>query len=150
MFFRTLTGSFACQFSLLAALALVTAGCGRRDIELVTVAGRVTLDGKPPPGPGTIGFAPVEALGGQPRRPATAHFGSDGQFRAQSFDPGDGLAPARYQVCVHCWQVAPTTDGPPAVSFIPARYMSYGSSGLELVVKPGASQVEWNAELTSP
>jgi hypothetical protein len=136
--------------TVLVLVILATAGgCRRRDVELVTVFGRVTVDGGPPPGPGTLGFAPLEALGGQPLRPATANFDADGHFHATSFDAGDGLVPARYQVCVHCWKVPPTVDGPPAESFVPARYMTYSTSKLELLIEPGAGKVEWNADLHS-
>ncbi len=124
-------------------------GCRGRNVELVTVEGYVTLDGQPPPGPGTIYFAPYEALGDQPLRPARAYFGTDGYFRAGAFDDADGLIPARYRVGIHCWQVEPTIDGPPAVSFVPGRYTTAGSSGLEFVVEPGARRVNWNAELTT-
>lgn len=133
----------------LPLLILATAGCQRRDVELVRVSGRVTLDAQSPPGPGTLYFAPTEAAGGQPLRPATAHFAADGSYRASSFDEADGLVPGRYRVSVHCWQVEPTIDGPPAVSFIPARYMSAGSSELECVVESGSRSMEWNVPLMS-
>jgi hypothetical protein len=135
-----------------AALAIVgvaALGCRRRDVELVRVSGRVTLDGQAPPGPGTLYFAPTEAAGGQPLRPATAHFAADGLYQVNSFDEGDGLVPGRYQVSVHCWKVEPTIDGPPAVSHIAARYMSAGTSALELVVESGARRMEWDVPLTS-
>ena len=137
----------SCMVVSVALLAMT--GCGGRGVELVPVAGRVTLDGQPPPGPGTIYFTPYEALGDQPLRPARAYFGKDGEFTARAFDDAKGLIPARYKVGLHCWEVEPTIDGPPAVSYIPARYMSAGTSGLEFTVEPGARPITWNAELNS-
>ena len=130
--------------------SLLLAGCcNSRDVELIEVSGYVTLDGNPPPGAGTIYFTPYEALGGEPLRPARAYFDETGYFRAGAFHDADGLIPAKYRVGIHCWEVEPTIDGPPAVSFVPARYMNAGTSGLEMVVKPGSYAIEWNADLVS-
>jgi hypothetical protein len=134
---------------LLLLVALASGCCGRSDVEIVRINGRVTLDGQPPPGPGTIYFAPTDAFNGEPLRPATGHFGSDGVYEVRSFDAGDGLVPGRYVVSIHCWQIPPTIDGPPAVSHIPARYTTAATSGLELIVESGARRVEWNAQLKS-
>ena len=132
-----------------AAALLTLSGCGGRGVELVYVEGHVTLDGQPPPGPGTIYFAPYEALGGEPLRPARANFSKDGYFVAEAFEHARGLIPAKYRVGIHCWEIEPTVDGPPQVSYIPARYMGAGTSGLELTVQPGAGAMTWNAELFS-
>ena len=131
------------------AVVLILPGCNVRDVELVPVEGYVTLDGKPPPGPGTLYFTPTEALGGEPMRPARAIFAEDGHFVARAFDDAKGLIPGKYRVGIHCWEVEPTIDGPPAQSYIPQKYMSAGTSGLEFVIEPGSRSVDWNAELVS-
>ena len=124
-------------------------GCGGRDVELVDVEGYVTLDGQPPPGPGTIFFLPIEAFGGQPLRPSRANFDSDGFFRASAFNDADGLIPARYRVGIYCWETEPTIEGPPAKSYIPQHYTVAGTSGLELIVESGVRSISWNARLVT-
>jgi hypothetical protein len=117
-------------------------------VELVPVEGRVTLDGQPPPAPGTIFFAPAESFGDQPLRPAQATFDQTGYFLATAFSDADGLIPGRYRVHMHCWEIEPTVDGPPAKSFVPMRYTSPGTSGLELVVESAAESMQWDIPLT--
>ena len=131
------------------SVLLLLSGCSGRSVELVNVEGYITLDGQPPPGGGTVFFAPYEALGKLPLRPARAYFDSDGFFRAAAFEDADGLIPAKYRVGVYCWEVEPTIGGPPPQSYIPQRYTSAGTSGLELAVTSGAGSITWNVELVS-
>lgn len=128
-------------------LSVAMYGCGGRNVELVTVEGRVTLDGQPPPKPGTIFFAPIESSGDQPLRPARATFDQTGYFRASAFSDTDGLIPGRYRAHIHCWEIEPTVDGPPAKSFVPMRYTAPGTSGLELVVDAAAGSMHWDVPL---
>lgn len=123
-----------------ASLALI-AGCGQEGPELVSVTGVVTVDGGPPPGPGKIFFNPVQAAIGGTFRPATGAFDSTGRFEASTFKPGDGLPPGTYGIAVKCWDVPPTIGGPPPISHIAEKYASNATSGLELVVEPGAESV---------
>src|SRR5690348_3494968 len=109
---------------LVAWLACWLAGCGGRDVELVEVSGRVTLDGQPLPAGGTIYFAPYEASGANPLRPSQATFASDGHYEAHAFDDASGLLPGKYRVGVHCWEVPPSESGPAAKSHIPDHYTS--------------------------
>ena len=149
---RPLTISTVRQLSAFAFSAiLMAAGCGRRDIELITVAGRVTLDGKPPPGPGHHRLRAAGSVG----RPAAAP--RDGKASAAMAASRPIVRPRRrvrarpLSSADRLLESAPDhRRAPAAVSFIPARYMSYANSRLELVVEPGTSQIEWNAELTSP
>lgn len=122
-------------------------GCGGRDVDLVTVEGHVTLDGQTPPGPGTIFFAPAESSSDQPLRPARAAFDQTGYFRAAAFSDTDGLIPGRYRAHVHCWEVEPSIDGPPAKSFVPMRYTAPSTSGLELVVESATGSMKWDVPL---
>jgi len=125
------------------------AGCGGSGVETVPVVGVVTVDGRRPPGPGVIFFQPIEVALGQPQRPATASFDRNGRFAAQSFDPGDGLVPGKYQVSLHCWEVPPNPDGNQPKSFIPMRYLTANSSGLELEVPSGSRRINWPVVLKS-
>lgn len=96
-----------------------------------------------------ITFTPYEALANQPLRPTMAHFGADGHFRASAYEGDYGLVPGKYHVAVECWEIPRTIDGPPPKSFIPLKYTTAGTSGLELLVAPDARSIEWNAELLS-
>jgi hypothetical protein len=136
----------AANFAGLAACCLALCGCGD-DRGLVPVSGTVTLGGQAMPGPGDLTFVPLETPEGFPVRPAKAEFAADGFFRAQSYQPGDGLYPGKYRVLVSCWEVAPTPDGPPAKSFIPRRYQSHAESGLELQVEPGSAAIDFPIDL---
>lgn len=135
---------------LLAALVAVTlaGGCsgGRRGVELVRVSGRLTCAGGPMPAAGQVLFVPRPAAGqasaSRPLRPASASFGIDGEFRATSWTPGDGLVPGSYAVVVDCWRVPPTMDGPSAESFIAPAYGAAGTTPLELVVPPESGPLE--------
>ncbi len=76
---------------LVAVLALVLAGCGRR---AVPVQGVVTLDGEPLAG-ATVVFMPD---GGG--RPANGYTAADGMFQLTTFQPNDGALPGTYRVLV--------------------------------------------------
>ncbi|MCA9270891.1 MAG: hypothetical protein KDA41_20565 [Planctomycetales bacterium] len=146
-----LTRSFnvAAPCALLVACALALAGCGGRAVKLVPVSGTVTLDGAAMPDGGSLFFSCVEAAPGADVRPGSADFAADGRFAVQTFEPGDGLTPGRYRVVVHCWEVSPNEEGSTAKSFIPAKYGSADSSGLELNVDAGAGPITFDIALTS-
>jgi len=133
----------------LLLLAATSFGCGGRDVELVTVTGRVTLDGGPMPGEGKLYFTPVKAAGDAPLRPGTATFGTDGRYAARSFEDADGLIPGAYNVAVHCWKVAPNMEGVPTESYIPEKYMHATTSGLSIKVPAGSSSMNEGFDLQS-
>jgi hypothetical protein len=94
-------------WAIVAAAALAAAaGCGNSK-GLVPVEGRVTFAGKRPAGPGYLYFVPRE-LSTDLRQdrtgslPGSALFLADGQFRAGTFTPGDGLRPGTYEVRIEC------------------------------------------------
>lgn len=121
--------------------ALLLGGCGGSGgPELVPVQGKITFGGGAWPKEGTLLFSPVEAAPGLPKRPGTAHFGVNGKFRAGSFKEADGLIPGHYKISAVCWEVAPVLDGPPAKSYVPAKYQSAATSGLEVTVNVGTPQ----------
>ena len=118
-------------------LALALAGCGGSG--LVTVKGKVTLDGKALTS-GTVTFHP-SGTG------ATSYgtLQSDGTFRVQS-GTEQGLAPGKYRVTVMAMAASPT-PGPGNVevvpkSLVPAKYTSPGTSGLEYTVPAGGGQFD--------
>lgn len=136
------------RLGMAAIVPLLMVGCsaGRRGVEVVRVSGRLTCDKGPMPAAGQLLFVPRQAMGAganpaRPLRPASATFAVDGAFTATSWTPGDGLVPGTYAVVVDCWQVPPTMDGPPAVSFIAPVYGAAETTPLELVVPPGAGPV---------
>jgi hypothetical protein len=87
--------------ALVLALVAAGAGCGAKNEqkELVPVAGRVTLDGKPVHST-TVTFIPVSGNGSD----ATAATKLDGSFQLATFrggvTPGDGALPGEYKVVI--------------------------------------------------
>jgi len=141
-------GEFLARLLLGLLATLFVTGCGRSGVELVRVAGTVTLDGQAVPGPGMLYFTPAEAApNDHPRRPTIAHFDASGAYQASSFDSDKGLIPGRYRVTVRCWRVPPTMDGPPATSFIAARFGAAATSGLELNVVSGSGSQTYDIDL---
>ena len=136
------------SFSAVLAIAclLGVSGCGE-DRGLVPVSGKVTRAGQPLPGPGDLTFVPVEVADGFPLRPAKAEFGPDGNYQAQSYQPGDGLYPGTYRVLVYCWEIPPTPGGPSAKSHIAAKYQNRSESGLEVEVTPAGGPIEFNIDV---
>lgn len=128
-------------------LILALAGCGSKGPKCIPVSGKVTLDGGKVPGPGYIYFTTEGGEGLS--RPGTAEFDAEGNFKAMTFDPGDGLLPGKYLLRVDCWKTAPNMDGKPVESFIPSKYQDASKSGLELVVEANSKAITYNVELTS-
>ncbi|QDT75639.1 hypothetical protein [Lacipirellula limnantheis] len=131
----------------MGAWLMLACGCGE-DRGLIPVYGTVTLEGKQMPGAGDLTFVPVEVAAGFPTRPAKAEFAVDGEYSAQSYQPGDGLYPGTYRVLVSCWEVPPTPDGPPAKSFIARRYQNREDSKLEVKVDAAMDRIEFPIDLT--
>ena len=128
--------SLALNSALLAFMQVTMTGCGNNLPQTVKVSGRVTFDGQPPPAAGSILFLPVEAAEGFPLRPASGAVGLDGQFAAQTFEPGDGLMPGKYLVSIECWDMPPSMQGNPGKSYVPKKYQSPQESGLSLDLTP--------------
>jgi len=103
---------------------LVASGCGPSGPKRIQVHGKVTFDGKPPPGGGSVYFAPVKPAPGFPKRGGYGVFAEgDGTFVVGSVKPDDGLMPGTYRVTMECWQRPPRDDGTPGKSFIPRGYV---------------------------
>lgn len=125
---------------------MAATGCGNPH-GTVKVSGTVTVNGQPPPGPGTVTFTTVTAADGFPTRPAMAKFGSDGQYVTTSYEPGDGLIPGTYKVAVECYETPPNMEGKRVKSYIDAKYMNGETSGFELTVEPKDRPIRFDIEL---
>jgi hypothetical protein len=124
------------HFPFIVLAALIGAGCGSNLPHTVRVSGRVTFDGKDPPAAGSVYFLPVEAAEGFPSRPATGDFDASGQYRAKTFEPGDGLMPGKYIMYIECWQSPPNLEGKPVKTFVPTKYQAANTSGFKLDITP--------------
>jgi hypothetical protein len=134
------------RWSAILLFPVLLIACNRA--EQVQVTGKVSFDGGPMPGPGTLFFTPIEPAGKDPQYPGTAEFGPDGNYAA-SMLVGDGLAPGTYGVGVHCWKAGASSEELiDSDSFIPTRYLDAQTSGLRLVVKPGAKSMTKDFDLS--
>jgi hypothetical protein len=105
-------------------LGLLLCGCGRGGPETIEIQGRVEFDGGTCPAGGTVYFTPIAAASGEPLRPASGNFQTDGKFTVSSFGEGDGLVPGTYRVRVECWKQPPGDDGTPGISYVKAGYQA--------------------------
>ncbi len=115
-----------------ALTLLVLAGCSGNLPKTIKVSGRVTFDGQSPPAPGKVYFLPIEPAEGFPSRPAKGDYDKDGYFRATTFEPGDGLMPAKYLISIESWDTPPNMSGNPGKSFVPKKYQSPQTSEFKL------------------
>ena len=137
------------KFAASALLTLAIVGCSDGTPQTVPVSGRVTFDGQPPPGPGTVYFLPQQAAEGFPSRPATGDFDQQGFYEAKTFDPGDGLMPGQYTMHVECWQTPPNMEGKPVKSFVPGKYQSAQTSGFEVEITTDMRSKEVNLDVVT-
>jgi hypothetical protein len=133
---------------ILPAVLLLTS-CGSGLPQTIPVSGRVTFDGQPPPAAGNVQFLPVEAAEGFPQRPASGAFGTDCQFRAQTFEPGDGLMPGKYLLSIECWDTPPNMSGHPGKSHVPKKYQSPRTSGFTLDITPNMRSQVVNLDIVT-
>ena len=130
---------------LIAALALVVAGCGSSGPEMASVYGTVTYQGKPLE-KGTISFVSTD-----PERPnASGTIQPDGTYELQTREPDDGAQVGDYRVAV--------TDIDPEVfnsalpgepveapkSAIPEKYQNAQESGLTAKVESGSNNLDFD------
>jgi hypothetical protein len=120
----------------LAVIGLFATACGSDLPQTIRVSGRVTFDGQAPPAPGNVYFLPVEAAEGFPSRPGRGDYQKDGDFRATTFEPGDGLMPGKYLLSVESWEAPPNMSGNPGKSYVPKKYQSPQTSGFKLDITP--------------
>lgn len=134
---------------LIAAGAMLLTSCGSGLPQTIPVSGRVTFDGQAPPAAGSLLFLPVEAADGFPLRPASGAFGTDGQFKAKTFEPGDGLMPGKYSLSVECWDTPPNMSGNPGKSHVPRKFQSPATSGLTVEITTKMRRHEVNVDVVT-
>lgn len=128
------------------ALMLVTlvtfVGCGPKGRELVPVTGTVKYsDGSPPQGEVmVVRFEPLSlASGGAPdplSKAASGAIQSDGSFKLQTINPGDGAFPGDYKVTFTI-KAKYTAESP---SLVAQQFTSGATSPLSATVKSGESK----------
>ncbi len=125
----------------LAVLGLMTGilSCGQ-DLRLVPVEGKVLYRGKPLEF-GSVLFQPASG------QPARGKIQPDGTFVLSTFDEGDGAMIGKNQVRITSFEAQRPGAPPPSggelalgKSFIPRKYSSFGSSGLEVEVLPEGNE----------
>jgi hypothetical protein len=134
----------------IAVASLALYGCGRGRPGIVPVSGQVTIDHQPCPAKATVWFTAVEAAPGFTLHPAIGDCDEQGFYRAKTFAPGDGLLPGKYRIWVACWEVPPNMEGKPVKSYLPAKYASPTTSGLELAIEPGSPAQFFNVDIDGP
>ena len=115
--------------------AVVLAGCSSEP-PVGSVAGLVTLDGKP------VGGGSVSLLAATGGTPVMADIGADGRYKADNVPAGDVLVavispPPDGDAAIVKNQGAkgPTAPPKPKVQY-PQKYTDPGTSGLRVTVKP--------------
>lgn len=122
--------------ALIAATGAVATGCGRQ-VALVPVAGRVTLDGKPL----EFGAVMVQPKAGPA---AQAKITADGSFRLGTFKPDDGAIPGPATVRVICRKDITPPGGERAFgpNLVPERYSRFDTSGITVDIQAGMAPLE--------
>ena len=138
----------SCLIAILSLL-LQGAGCGSNLPKTIPVKGRVSVNGKSPPGPGIVYFLPLKAAEGFPSRPGSGDFGADGTYSATTFEPNDGLMPGTYSIHLECWETPPNMEGKPVKSFIPDKYQDTATSGFQLEITTATRSKSLDFELTT-
>jgi hypothetical protein len=116
----------------ISVLACGSIGCGN---QICPVQGKITLDGKPMVGGGSIAFVPI---GGQKGKAAGGEIKEDGTYTLTTNSPGDGSMLGEFKVVITqstAKEPEATPDGKapsepvvlPASDHIPAIYSSHDS-----------------------
>ena len=132
----------------LCLLLMMLTGCGKKGPEFVPVKGTITFGGGTWPKPGCLYFTVESPASDMTSRPGTGEFDTKGNITATTLNRGDGLMPGRYKIAVVCWEVPPSlASSAPSKSYVPLRYRSASTSGLEVTVEPGQRVVELNLDI---
>lgn len=137
-----------------AAAAVIQAGCGGNPYGAVPVSGSVTFAGQRPPAECEIYFLPSAGssagTNALPPRPGRGLVNRDGVFTVSSFQEGDGLLPGTYDVRLECWRTPPqvshdTPDIIKGVSFVPVAF-----TPPPLTVQPGQAAIRYDLDVPAP
>ncbi|WP_422931936.1 hypothetical protein [Singulisphaera sp. PoT] len=123
--------------------ALIPVACGPSGPELAKVTGTVTYQGKPVP-KGRITFVSTQEGG----RNATGELGSDGSYRLQTENPGDGALLGNYNVTIYAHDepildYIPRKPVKPKI-LTPEKYEKPDTSGLSRKVKSGSNTFDFD------
>jgi hypothetical protein len=125
-------------------LLLGLLGCGDSGPLTKQVQGIVTFEGGPPPKPGKITLAPIDAADGLPRRPASGDFDESGSFTLTTFEDDDGIIPGHYSANILCWREQPTLATRHSANYVPPGFQP------ELTIDADADEpVELRIDVTS-
>lgn len=139
---------------MVAAAAVIQAGCGGNPYGAVPVSGGITFAGQRPPADCVVYFLPSTqrdaGTNALPPRPGRGFAGKDGLFVVSSFKEGDGLLPGTYDVRVECWRTPPqashaTPDVIKGASFVPVAF-----TPPPLTVQPGQAAIRYDLDVPAP
>lgn len=132
---------------------LAAAGCSD-NFTVYPVAGKVSLEGKPMQGGGSISLVPV---GDQPGKAAGGNIAEDGSYKLSTYGDGDGSIPGEFRVVIS--QVTfnegkPTGEGEERVTNavrtvaaadqIPAIYADSMKSPLRATVEEKTNEINFD------
>ena len=84
---------------LVAVVPLVCAGCGSSGYPTAKVTGRITFEGRPIAGGGSVRFVPItEKDDSRPGKPASGLLAPDGTFTLSTYEEGDGAIVSEHRV----------------------------------------------------
>jgi hypothetical protein len=125
----------------LAAVATIPLACGKSGPEMASVRGKVTYKGQPVP-KGTVTFVATDPS----RRNATGAIDSDGSYRLQTEQPGDGAMLGDYKVTVSAHDEAILDYIPakpvPKKLLAPEKYENPSTSDLKKTVVSGSNTID--------
>lgn len=126
-----LTGVRAVPLLAACAVALCAAGCGN-EVELGTVTGKVTLDGKPLAG-ANVNFAPETGRG------SNGKTDGEGRYELTYTIDKQGALVGKHTVRISTRVVDQGTGKVIRPELVPAKYMQTPLTG---EVKPGSNQID--------
>lgn len=136
---------FALMTGTIALACQAAVGCSQKE-QTYSVAGMVTLDGKPLENV-TVVFDLLSSDVTGKRYSARASTDSQGKYQLATFRPADGAVPGRYRVIIVpnlvFGDVTPAIQAEAAKKpTIPARYLDFSTTPLEYEIKPTENQID--------
>lgn len=140
--------------SLLLLIALACTGCSNGNKTVYPVMGKITLNGKPMEGGGSIAFVPVE---GQDGKTAGGVIDDEGNYTLSTYGDGDGSIPGKFRVVIIQSSAdepeatpdgqAPRTEAIVTLSrdkMIPPVYSDFKGSPLSATVKAESNELDFD------
>jgi hypothetical protein len=127
----------------LIGVAMIFSACGQSGPEKAKVSGKVTYNGKPVP-KGTITFVSTKEGG----RNAVGSIETDGSYRVQTEQPGDGAILGDYKVTVYAHDEAVLDYIPPKPVepkiLSPTKYENPNTTDLKATVQRGSNTINFD------